>query len=75
MATSPAKEPNENTTRKMFTEAMKIVLLFIMKNHMYTFVQVKLQSRGGPIGLELTGVLAQLNFGLVEVGQAVHKGG
>ncbi|KAJ7360017.1 hypothetical protein OS493_019105 [Desmophyllum pertusum] len=45
----------------MFTEAMKIVLLFIMKNHYYTFDnQVKLQSRGGPIGLELTGVLAQL---------------
>ena len=45
----------------MFTEAMKIVLLFIMQNHLYTFVnQLKLQSEGGPIGLELTGVLAQL---------------
>lgn len=45
----------------MFTKAMKIVLLFIMKNHMYTFNnEIKLQARGGPIGLELTGVLAQL---------------
>ena len=57
----PAEEPDEVTVRKMFTEAMKIVLLFIMENHMYTFNnEIKLQSRGGPIGLELTGVLAQL---------------
>ncbi|KAL9970203.1 hypothetical protein ACROYT_G022537 [Oculina patagonica] len=56
----PAEEPDEVTIRKMFTEAMKVVLLFIMENHMYTFNEVKLQSRGGPIGLELTGVLAQL---------------
>ena len=49
------------TIRKMFTEAMKVVLLFIMENHMYTFNnEIKLQSRGGPIGLELIGVLAQL---------------
>lgn len=45
----------------MFTEAIKIVLSFIMKNHMYTFDnQIKLQSKGGPIGLELNGVIAQL---------------
>ena len=45
----------------MFTEAMKIALLFIMQNHLYTFDnEIKLQSEGGPIGLELTGVLAQL---------------
>ena len=36
-------------------------LLFIMENHIYTFnYEIKLQSRGGPIGLQLTGVLAQL---------------
>ena len=57
----PAEEHDEVTIRRMFTEAMKIVLLFIMQNHMYTFDnKIKLQSRGGPIGLELTGVLAQL---------------
>ena len=45
----------------MFTEAMKVVLSFIMENHLYTFDgQIKLQSKGGPIGLQLTGVLAQL---------------
>ena len=48
-------------TRKMLTEAMRVVLLFIMQNHIYTFAdEIKLQSRGGPIGLQLTGVLAQL---------------
>ena len=32
-----------------------------MKNHVYTSdKQIKLQSKGGAIGLELTGVLAQL---------------
>ncbi|KAJ7323144.1 hypothetical protein OS493_032147 [Desmophyllum pertusum] len=46
----PAEEPDENTTRKMFTEAMKIVLLFIMKNHYYTFDNQ---------GLELTGRVAE----------------
>ncbi len=50
----------------MFTEALKIVLSFIMKNHVYTFdKQIKLQSKGG---LERTGVLVVFH-GLV--GQAV----
>ena len=45
----------------MFTEAMKIALSFIMKNHLYPFDhKIKLQLKGGPISLELTGVLAQL---------------
>ena len=58
---APAEEADEETIRKMFTEALKIALSFIMKNHVYTFdKQIKLQSTGGAIGLELTGVLAQL---------------
>ncbi|KAL9965835.1 hypothetical protein ACROYT_G029689 [Oculina patagonica] len=70
----PAEKPDEVTIRKMFTEAMKVVLLFIMENHMYTFNnEIKLQSRGGPIGLELTGVLAQFSYGLV--GQAICEEG
>ena len=57
----PSEEPGEDTIRKMFTEAMKIALLFIIKNHLYTFDhKIKLQLKEGPIGLELTGVLAQL---------------
>ena len=57
----PNNEPSERMTRKMLTEAMRVVLLFIMQNHIYIFDdEIKLQSRGGPIGLQLTGVLAQL---------------
>lgn len=58
---STAAAPHDLVIRKMLTEALKIVLLFIMKNHLYTFDnEIRLQSKGGPIGLELTGVLAQL---------------
>ncbi|CAB4014237.1 Hypothetical predicted protein, partial [Paramuricea clavata] len=58
---SRAPAPHELVVRKMLTEALKIVLLFIIKNHLYTFDnEIRLQSKGGPIGLELTGVLAQL---------------
>jgi hypothetical protein len=57
----PKEEPDEQTTRRMFTIAMKVTLLLIMENHMYTFDnEIKLQSRGGPIGRQLTGALAQL---------------
>ena len=33
----PFKEPGEQIILKMFTEAMKMAFVFIMKNHMYTF--------------------------------------
>ena len=58
---SPSEEPGDDAVRILFTEAMRVVLSFIMENHLYTFDgQIKLQSKGGPIGLQLTGVLAQL---------------
>ena len=42
-----ACEPDELTVRKMLTEAMKIALLFIMQNHIYTYNNdIKLQDRG-----------------------------
>ena len=45
----------------MLTEAVRIVLLFIMLNHIYMYDdKIKLQTQGGPIGLQLTGILAQL---------------
>ena len=57
----PSGKPDDDAVRRMFTEAMKVVISFIMENHLYTFDgQIKLQSEGGPIGLQLTGVLAQL---------------
>ena len=36
----PKEEPDEQTTRRMFTIAMKVTLLFIMENHMYTFKSI-----------------------------------
>ena len=59
--TPPREKPDEQKVRQIFTEAMKIALLFIMENHVYTFDnEIKLQSKGGPIGLKLTGILAQV---------------
>ena len=55
----PAKIPNKGEKKKMLSEALKIAIEFIMKNHIYTFKNItKKQSKGGPIGLELTGELA-----------------
>lgn len=52
-----ASHPNVAVTRRMFIEAFRIVLLFIMKNHVYTFNGVIYrQLKGGPIGM----VLAQI---------------
>ena len=56
----PSRAVHELVVRKMLTEALRIVLIFIMKNHLYTFDNgIRLQSKGDPIGLQLTGVLAQ----------------
>ena len=55
------QKPDQNQGRIMIREALRIVLSLIMKNHMYTFNnELKLQNSGGPIGLDLTGVLAQV---------------
>ena len=52
---------DRNTRHRLLVEAMKVALLFIMNNHVYSFnKEVKKQQKGGAIGLELTGVLAQL---------------
>ena len=57
----PERNPGEDTKRKMMIEAMKIALTFVMKNHVYKFDdELKQQNKGGPIGLELTGVIAQI---------------
>ena len=62
MSWKPASEqPDEVATRRMLTEALRVVLTFIMKNHVHKFDgTVRKQAKGGAIGLELTGVLAQM---------------
>ena len=49
------------TKKRMVAEALRIVLVTVLRSHTYEFAgQIKRQSRGGPIGMELTGVVAQV---------------
>jgi len=56
------REPEEEEEKKVLvSEAIKVVLEFIMKNHMYSFAdQKKKQGKGGPIGLVLTDATAKI---------------
>ena len=57
----PVTQPDERAKRIMLKEALRAVLTVIMKNHVFTFDnKIRKQIRGGPIGLKLTGVLAQI---------------
>ena len=54
-------ELDEDTKRRMFVEAIRIVLKILLETHAYEFADViKRQRKGGPIGMELTGVVAQI---------------
>ena len=45
----------------MLVEGLRIVIPIIMKTHIYEFDgKLKMQVKGGPIGMELTGVLAKV---------------
>ena len=47
--------------KKMITEAIRIILIYIMKNHIYEFDnKIYKQKEGGAIGVELTGTMAQI---------------
>ena len=55
------REPSEQEVKILFTEMIKIIVAFIMKNHIYSFDGKHYrQTKGGPIGLRLTGVIAKL---------------
>ena len=54
-------EMSYDNKKKLITEALRIVLLYTLKTHAYEFAgAIRLQRRGGPIGMELTGVVAQV---------------
>ena len=54
-------EMSEVTKRRLVVEALRIVLLTVLQSHTYEFAGIlKRQREGGPIGLELTGVVAQV---------------
>ena len=55
------KEPSEDIKKKMLAEGITIAVKVVMSNHLYIFnKEVRRQSKGGPIGLALTGDVANV---------------
>ena len=55
----PKRKPSIVEEKKMLGKAVEIMVKTGMKNHVYRFQnQIRIQSRGGPIGLSLTGEVA-----------------
>ena len=53
--------PRGQICRKLIGKMMKYLILYIMSNHTYRFNGLmKLQKKGGPIGLLITGTLAEI---------------
>ena len=53
--------PEEGTMRVMIREAFMIALEILLKKHCYRFNgHIKKQENGGPIGLDITGVVAKI---------------
>ena len=61
---APTKIPDDEQKRQMFSKSVEIMILAGMENHVYTFGnEIKKQKDGGPIGLSLTGEIADC-FGI-----------
>ena len=59
--TGKRKEPTNNQKKRMVARAMEVVVKTIISNHLYQMDgKVFRQQAGGPIGLEITGVLSRL---------------
>ena len=57
----PRKKPNKQIQKLMLTEAIAIGLEVVLKNHIYTYEGInRKQKQGGAIGLQLTGVIADI---------------
>ena len=57
----PREKPNKQVQKLMLTEAIKIGLEVVLKNHIYTYEGTnRRQKQGGAIGLQLTGVIADI---------------
>ena len=56
---APLRKPTETEERSMIGKAMEMLVVSCMKKHVYKFDnKIRLQSDGGPIGLGLTGEIA-----------------
>ena len=66
---------NETTKRKLLVEAIRVVLKVLMETHTYEFVDIiRRQTKGGVIGMELTGFVAQIWFGGTNGGGSAIRG-
>ena len=55
------EDPSGDVVKRMIGEALAVAIRYIMKNHIYMFNgKARLQRKGGPIGLGLTGDVAQV---------------
>ena len=53
--------PDQHQQRAMLSRALRSGLMVVMENHVYCFDgEIRHQQEGGPIGLELTGNIAQV---------------
>ena len=60
-ATNPMTDLNDNQRRFILSKVIKIAVLRVFQNHVYSFNgQVYLQLAGGPIGLRLTSMVARV---------------
>ena len=57
----PERRPTAQERRLMFALLLELMVMRVMKNHIYSFNGVnKLQQDGGPIGLKLSGAVAKV---------------
>ena len=55
----PKRQPTTREQRTLFGKALEIMIITCMDNHVYQFEnKVRIQKQGGPIGLKLTGEIA-----------------
>ena len=54
-------QPNEEQTRRMWCDAIEVLISKTMRNHCYMFKnRIYRQDEGGSIGLDLTGVISEI---------------
>ena len=57
--TAPRRKPTKMEERTMLGKAIEIMIKTGMENHVYRFHnKIRIQKKGGPIGLALTGEVA-----------------
>ena len=55
----PRRSPTTKEQSQLFSKALELILTTCMDNHVYLFEsQMRVQKQGGPIGLKLTGEIA-----------------